>query len=455
MPTDSSPSDAVSKAPDASQDCPLPHRDQMRNILLYALNFCMIYLGAPVLYVSICQAALLDTLGANRKLANLPSTAYFWMTPVPILVAWYFHSVRTLKPVLVIGFAAAGLGGGLVGLVLLSDSTNETIFAAVLMHAGLLGICLNVAATFQWEILGRGVSASLRGRALGLTYGIGPILAFISSLASQLILTGKVLLPTIGPGLKLSMEAVVITPIAYPYNFAALFIATTPLLLVCAVSSSQFVVLLPAVELPREPLVSGIFGGMWEFFEYRLILLAALALVLVGSGYNIMSNISLYTQEALGESPDKYVGYQNALRFGCKALAGGVLGWLLTRTNPKAGMLFTGSCCLASVVWAICVPGKLFLLSFALMGAGELFGVYFPNYILCCSEKSRMRRNMSFASMLNMPTGLAALGYGFVADAYGIRASFYVSAGILVAMLLVVMRLLPSHPSPRNASRPQ
>ena len=35
------------------------------------------------------------------------------------------------------------------------------------------------------------------------------------------------------------------------------------------------------------------------------------------------------------------------------------------------------------------VPGPWFLLAFGLLGAGELYGVYFPNYILCCSPKAQ------------------------------------------------------------------
>src|SRR5206468_4217811 len=94
-------------------------------------------------------------------------------------------------------------------------------------------------------------------------------------------------------------------------------------------------------------------------------------------------------------------------------------------SHPKSGLLITGGFLLAGVLWARFVPGTWFLISFGLMGAGELFGVYYPNYILCCSAKSEMRRNMSFASMLNMPTGISAALFGKIADEVGGRDGFY------------------------------
>jgi hypothetical protein len=87
------------------------------------------------------------------------------------------------------------------------------------------------------------------------------------------------------------------------------------------------------------------------------------------------------------------------------------------------------------------------------MGAGELWGVYFPNYILCCSAKTRMRRNMTFTSMLYMPTGFAAYLFGVIADLYGIRTSFGISIVVLGLTLLLVQVLLPDRPRPPDADR--
>ena len=50
--------------------------------------------------------------------------------------------------------------------------------------------------------------------------------------------------------------------------------------------------------------------------------------------------------------------------------------------HAKQGVLATGALCLAGIVWAIAAPSSWFLLSFGLMGAGELYGTYYPNYIM-------------------------------------------------------------------------
>jgi MFS family permease len=337
-----------------------------------------------------------------------------------------------LKPVLLATYLTVALGGiAVMAVLLLADV--EAIILTVNLHAGLLGCALGVVAAYQWEVLGKGVSELRRGQALALAFGAGPILAFLASLGSQQVLTC----------------------IAYPWNFAALFGATGPITALAALLSTRFVVPRPAVEIVRPPLFEGVFGGLGDFFRHRLILIAAVATVLVSSGYNVLTNMSLFTREATGAEPEAYAGYQNALRFGFKAVAGLFLGWLLTRTHPKAGMLVTGSFCLASVVWVLLVPGIWFLLSFGLMGVGELFGVYYPNYILSCSAKAKIRRNMAFSIMLNMPSGFAPLLFGFIAttigarygdEKFGFQVSFLASISLLILTLLLVLVALPARP---------
>jgi hypothetical protein len=422
---------------DATDDCPLGTREQTRNLIIFAVNKSLIYFASPVLYVGNLQAALCKELGTTSTVANLPSSVYFWMTPLPILVAWYFCAVRLLRPVLTTTYLTVAAGGAAVMATLLLSQDRWVVITAVVLHSAMLGCALGVAATYEWEVLGKGVSRSRRGQTLALAFGVGPMMAFLASLGSQAILNG----------------------IRYPWNFAALFASTVPLMALAALLATRFVVPQPAVEVQPEPLVAGVFGGVGDFFRVRLLLLAAIAMILVASGYNVLTNMSLFTKEALGEQPARYVGYQNALRFGFKVVAGLLLGWLLARTHPKAGMLVTGGFCLASVAWVSLVPGRWFLLSFGLMGAGELFGVYYPNYILSCSPKEKMRRNMAFTSMLNMPSGFAPLLFGFIADTVGAAAdnkklgfqmSFLVAAAFLSAALLVVQLMLPARPQPQD-----
>jgi len=429
-------SDGAALAPPA--DYPLSDRDQTHNLVLYASNISLIYLSAPVLYVGIVQAALCERLGASDTISNLPSTAYLGLAAFPVLVAWFLPQIRLLRPVLTASFAGLAAMGAGVAIALVLPLPNWLKIAALVAHGAVLGCANGVVATFQWEVLGRGVAESRRGKAFSLAFGAGPILAVLGSLGSQVVLTGKA-----GP---------LTVPVpAYPWSFALLFAVTLPTMGLAAFLSSRFVIPEPAVEVTRQPFVSGVFGGFGEYFSYRLILLATVAYILVYSGHMIMPNISLFTREAIGQAAEQYAGYQNALRFSFKVVAGFLLGWILTRTHAKAGLLITAALCVAGVAWALLVPGKWFLVSFGILGAGELFGVYFPNYILCCSPKSRMRRNMAIASMITVPVGFAPVLFGWLSDTFSLRVSFGASLSLIVAALGLVTFALPARPQPRAA----
>ena len=92
-----------------ADDCPLSAREQTRNLVLFGATISLIYLASSSLYVGLVQAALLDQLGASKTRANLPTTLYFWAMPLTLLVAWFFNSVRQLRPVLVVGFVVAAV----------------------------------------------------------------------------------------------------------------------------------------------------------------------------------------------------------------------------------------------------------------------------------------------------------------------------------------------------------
>ena len=85
------------------------------------------------------------------------------------------------------------------------------------------------------------------------------------------------------------------------------------------------------------------------------------------------------------------------------------------------------------------------------MGAGELWGVYYPNYVVTASAKSRIRRNMSIVILLYMPQGFGPVLFGRIADGWGLRASFYAAGGVLAATLLFVQLMLPARPRPRQS----
>ena len=166
--------------------------------------------------------------------------------------------------------------------------------------------------------------------------------------------------------------------------------------------------------------------------------------------------ITLYTKTAIGAEPKDYVGYQQALRFACKGVAGFFLGWLVTRLHAKAALVATAVMCVAGVLWALIPSGKWFLLSFGFLGAGELMGAYFPNYILSCSAMSKMRRDLAFTSLCLTPVGFVGVIYGQIVDHFtsagnelrGFQLSFSTSLVLLISGIAVVVFGLTRRPQP-------
>ena len=264
-----------------------------------------------------------------------------------------------------------------------------------------------VSSFFEWEVLVRGVAEQRRGLALGLSYGVGPILAVVSSLATQLLLDGK-----LGP--------IGIHKPAFPWEFCILFVASAIIGGVPAISATRYIVPLPAVEIEREPLLSGVFGGLRDFVRNRLLMLTSIAFLLtIIGGTSILPSAVLYIREVLGEEPQKYVGYQFAMRFGLKMVAGLLLGWLITKTHPRAGLVATTFLCLAGLAWALVVPGKWYLVSFGILGGGELYYVYYQNYLISCSPTFAGPPQSGLRAATGVADGLYAGLFGAIGTVTG------------------------------------
>ena len=442
----------VSKQPDQPENTEteaavavhLEDRLQRRNVLLYVLKWCLVYLAAPILYVGFVQAGLCKRLGASDFVANLPSSAYLLLAAFPMIMAWAVPEVRYLKLVMTIGYTITAVMGAVTAAVLWLPTPDWVKIFVVIAHAAIVACSSGTAWAFEWEFLGRSVSESRRGPLFAATFSIGPLFAVIGSLGAQLIINHEVFgwTPAAWPR------------IPYPMNYILLYAATFPLMLLVAFLVSRYVVPLPAVDVQRKPFVSGVFGGFGRFLSYRLIFIACIAYLLIYSGTMIQVNMVLYTREAVGLAEETFVGYQLAIRFGCKVLAGLMLGWILKRTNPRMNLFVTALLVISSVVWMLSVKtlfggGFLFLVAFGLNGAGELMGLYYPYYVLCLSPKSQMRRNMAFVMLLSAPVGFAPALFGFISDTWSLTASFWVSLAIMVAALILVASALPARPRPR------
>jgi hypothetical protein len=146
---------------------------------------------------------------------------------------------------------------------------------------------------------------------------------------------------------------------------------------------------------------------------------------------------------------------QMALRFGFKIVAGFALAWLLVATNPRALLIATALLTLTAVVWTLVAP-RQYLIAFGILGAGELFGVYYLNYIERCSAPAQIRRNIGFANMAAMLVGFAPVLYGAISDAFGqnkqlgYQMSFAASIAVLVVTIALVATVLPAQPRPRE-----
>ena len=465
----------------------LDEADQFRNLILFAACTGLQYLAAPVLYVGITQSGLLEKLNASTQVSNLPSTFFFAFTAMPAVLAWLFPRVRQLKPMLAVCYGANALVMLLVAIALASDLPNWIMILLIVIQGAIIGATIPTAIALLWEIVGRGAEESKRGLALGLAFGGGPVLAVIGSLVQTALLGGFVFwqMPGVDNG------------------YAWLFGLGAPCIGLAAILSCFFV--LPDEE--KEPEIESFFsvidllGGLalagigmalflvgsdWmegnengkfaiqlagygclaaatvlvgihfrDILSNRLLLIATIVTVLVYVGNTIPSNMSLYSTEALEAAPQKYAGVQNALRFGFKMIAGAFLGWMLTQSHPKAGLLMTAGIFVVAQLWAITFVGPRYLIAFGIYGAGELIGVYAPNYMLSATSKPKIRRTMALATMLMVPAAPFGFLFGGIVDtfkedfgaSFAFRLSFALCAAIMVLGIMIAALFLPKDPS--------
>lgn len=427
----------------------LPAATQTRNLLLFAGCVGMVYLAAPVLYVGGTHAALLDQLEASSALANAPEVLYLLFLFAPLLVTSFFRHPGWLKPLLVTAYLCIGAGTALVVAAIAAGCSPRIVSVVVLAQAIINGLSLSTANALAWEALGRGVAESRRGPTLALAYGIGPILAAVGALGSQVMLTGAAL------GVRFT------APPLFPGNFATLFAAATVPMLVAAVLASRFVIPASSVTATDTGEGDGLVARVRGFFSDPLLRRTAIAAVLIYTSVPCVANLTLYTREAMGEVPSDLVMYQTALRFGTKAVAGLLLGWLMTKTHPLAGLIATASLCLATPLYACFATGLAYLATFQIYGAGELFGAYVSNYMLSSSRPAHLRRNLACALLLLVIAAPFGLLFGRIADvvgraidpATGFRVSF-VTCAVLVAAGLLVALTLPPRPRPADEGSP-
>ncbi|MCC7424863.1 MAG: hypothetical protein IT428_31715 [Planctomycetaceae bacterium] len=432
--------------PALDEDCPLSVAAQRWNMLCFAGVWCLYYLSAPIVYVGITHGNLARRIGYSNEDANLPLAWYSWMMGVPVLVAWLIPNPRYLKSLVVMALLCIASVTAVIPVAIALKASREMLFRSLLIHGAVLGAANGVAITSMWEMIRRGVSTSRRGAMLGLTFGIGPVMACTSTVVQQALLD-KI------PWFNFSFGT------NYPENYLWLFGLAVPLIALCAGLAASF--RLPEVDETQAAQTQWSVAGLRDFFTTPALILAAVAYLLVYSGgANIGVNVSLNAKLVVTDIEDSQ-GIQQFLRFGLKAVAGVFLGWLLAKTNPRMPLIATTLILMSGLAWVLGAEGSAYLFAFGILGAGELFGAYFPNYITTASPKHLVRSNMAYLNVLGSLVGFSSVLYGKIAGVSpdgksaspeGLRMSFLVAEGILLAGLLLVMFGLPRRPIPAETA---
>ena len=409
--------DSVAPEP-VEPETPVPARLQRRNLICYSTTRMLMYLAAPMTYVDVMHGTLIDKMGGSRLMANLPTSVNLWMTLSGVFVAWLIPDRRLVRRVAVTAFSLEAILGAVVGLALFLPTGDAFKIALLLLHAIVLGACGITAEIYTWEILSKSMSREWRGRTLGLAFGIGPLFAVLGSIGADYILKGK------------------IAWLSYPHDYALCFALTAPILGSVALIARAYFVPPTPDQKQRPPLLTHIFGGLWDFMRQRQFYLLIAAYLISYVAWMVYVNGSLNIRNVLGVEPKEYAGTIQALRFGGKMVAGFLLGFLAARRGAKAGALATLGLTGLGVLWLVTAQGMPYLGAFALFGAGELAGVYFPNYCVSASQPEQTKRNLSFLYLTGLLVGPIPALHGLVADRAGFRASFLIA---LVAAAVAIM----------------
>jgi len=405
--------------------------DQDRhNGWIFSICYILTYLSAPVLYIDVVQASLLDKLGASPTVANLPASTYMFGQIAPLFVCWLVPH-RLERSMVVWANIATAAFIGIVFASLAVPVPDEVRIAALTLQGLLQGLSGSTSFVFMMQCLRRGTSEPGLARALKRTFGVTPLAAVAGSLGAQYVLN---------PGFA---------SLPYPYDFALLYLLAMPCSAGIAAAASRFH-LEPIEEKVRPPYVHYLGRTLRGFGTDRRMLSLWIAYVFWYAAISVMSNLTLYTRVATGADPKDYSGLMMAIRFGTKAAAGVALGMLAVRYGLRAGVMGTLVLAMTAAVWGWSVPGWAFLLTFGLMGGAELGGVYQPNYVSRLSTPSESTMNLAMMTLATPVSSFAPVLHGFLATHLGFPASFLASGLFAATALWLVWVRGDSSPSGAN-----
>lgn len=395
---------------------------ERRNGILFFCSYVLIYLAAPVTYIGIVQAALCDKLGASYAVASLPASLHLLGGLGPLVCSWLIpYRLERATVVWSYGISTAVLAA--VGTTLLLPLSNAVRIAALLAQGLIQGVSNSVAHAFGFQCLRRGTTTPGRARIFGIAFGFTPLAAVVGSLGAQFVLNRGL------PFLE------------YPLDFAFLYGIGVPCMATVSFLSSRYQLVPVKEKEQRPPLLPYLRRSVGAFFSSRPLALTWIAYVLWYFSLSSMPNLSLYTKVAMGREPREFSGLVMALRFGFKSAAGFLLGFLALRRGIRSPVTTTVLLVGAGIAWAWLVPGYGYLLSFGLLGAGELGGAYLPNYVVSMSPAAEGARNMSVMALAPLASSVAPATHGALTDGFGFPASFGFAIATILAALWLVFRL--------------
>lgn len=400
--------------------------EERHNIWVYTACYVFIYFAAPVLYVGVVQAALCDKLGASKAIASLPASTYMLGQIAPLILSWLVPYRLERSMVVWANLATAVLSSLVFATLALPVSANMRI-AAVVLQGLLQGLSMSTSFVFMNQCVRRGTTPSGLARALQRTFTLTPVCAVAGSLGAQYVLNPGI------PGL------------AFPHDFALIYLAAVPCSIGIATAASRFR-LIAVAEETRPPFVQFLVSSVRGFFGQRTLALIWIAYVLWYTSVATTSNLTLYTREAMGRDPADFSALTMAIRFGCKAIGGFLLGWLAVRAGLRGGALGCAALLAAGSAWAWLVPGAGYLFAFGILGAGELGGAYLPNYVSSLSPPRESTRNLALMTLATPASSFAPVLHGLLTQQYGFAASF--AFGIVTAaaafLLILTSRKAPA-----------
>lgn len=397
----------------------LSPQDDRRNGWVFTLCYALIFFSAPVIYVGVVQATLLDKLGASAAIANLPASTYMMGQIAPLFFSWLVPHRLERSMVVWANLMTASVIG-MVFLSLILPAPPELRIGAVVLQGLLQGLSSSTSFVFMVQCLRRGTSEAGLALTLKRTFGLTPLIAVAGSLGAQYVLN---------PGLPF---------LPYPYDFAVIYLAGATCMTGVALSARRFQ-LLEVADEPRTAFVSFLTGSARSFFADRRMSFLWLAYVLWYASLSITSNLSLYTRSAMGRDPKDFSGLIMAIRFGCKSAGGFLLGGLSERSGIRAGVIGTTVLLVLGCAWAWAIPGWGYLFAFGLLGAGELGGAYLPNYVSRLSTPAESTRNLAMITLATPASSFAPVMHGVLSDRFGFAASFAMGIACALAALLLVL----------------